>query len=246
MSLCPTVHLVSFCVILATLALFANADKNYAGIKNKYSEEANSPNVGKVSLTGATLDQERIFRVNKLNTFWKLANKHLRGEQKLKKLQSELKTLDKEVLKSKQLEGNVDSKKQIESRLHALLEKFSLPSGDFSLVFEHDPSDEPHVNSIHHHKDNLISGDQWQEEETEALWQRAIKLGHFSDDDLQQLRLDLEKLDHRLSKKRHWARQADEDKKNEDVKRRLKEITYKAEKQRKEIETRFFLGHEEL
>lgn len=77
MSLCRTVHLVSFCVILATLALVANADKNYAGIKNKYSEEANNPNVGKVSLTGATLDQERIFRVNKLNTFWKLANKVL-------------------------------------------------------------------------------------------------------------------------------------------------------------------------
>jgi len=152
--------------------------------------------------------------------------------------------LDKEVMKKKQVDGPEDFRKAVEVRLHDLVDKFSLPNREFDAVFVLDTADETHGNSVHH--ENKIQTSEWVEPESEVLWQRALTMGHLKNDDLDQLRSDLERLDHRLSKRRYLERQLDEDKKNEDVKRRLKEVKYKSDKQKKELENRYFLDHTEL
>lgn len=166
----------------------------------------------------------------------------------MKRLKNELKILDKEVLKDKQVDGAEDTRKKVEERLHALIEKIGLKSEWFAHVFDYQ-FDDDHRNTVAGRKsdDNSISTEMWQEEITDNIWKRAVKLGTYTKEDLEQLKSDLEKLEHRIGKKRHLERQQDEDKKNEDIKRRLKDISYKVEKQRKEIETRFFgAKHSEL
>ena len=157
--------------------------------------------------------------------------------------------LDKEVLKKKQLDGTQDMRKMVETRLHDLIEKIGLRSELFAHVFDYEHDPEFNKNSVLHQnrRDNIISGELWQEDAANDIWNRAVKLGSFTKDDLEQLKNDLERLEHRLAKKRHLERQRDEDKKSEDIKKRLKEVSYKADKQRKEIETRFFGAlHSEL
>lgn len=170
----------------------------------------------------------------------------MQGEQKLKRLKNELKILDKEVLKKKQMDQSEDTRKTVEERLHALIEKVGMKTEPFAHVFDYVSFDDDHRNTLDGRKENTISTDMWQSAVADDIWKRAVKLGTYTKEDLEQLKSDLERLEHRLGKKLHLERQHNEDKKNEDVKRRLKEITYKAEKYRKDIETRFFPKHSEL
>lgn len=152
------------------------------------------------------------------------------------------------MVKKKQLEGLEDYKKNVEVRLHDLVEKFSLPTAPFSEVFSFIDKDLDVRNSVLNANDNRIRDDEdFSEPDVHDLWDKITKSGTvMSAEDMKQLRDDLGRLDHRLAKKRFLERQIDGDKKDEEVKRRLKEITYKAEKTRKEIETRYLLKHGEL
>jgi len=229
---------------------------------NKYTEEANTFDGGAKSAVDPVLDPlptagkdgavdpTRPYRVHKINLFWTIAQQQITGEQKLKKLKNELKILDKEVLKQKQIDAaNSDKQKLIEERLHALIEKIGLASEPFASVFDYVADahvGDDHRNTLEGRHENQINLDMWQEPIADELWKRAVAIGTFTKEDLEQLKGDLEKLEHRLGKKRHLERQYDDDKKNDDLKRRLKDISYKAEKHRKDIETRFFPKHSEL
>jgi len=77
------------CLVLLFVAL-VNCDK-YEAASKKYGAEANVPLTfqskfgSDVDATDGS-DPERLFRISKLNVFWELAKKNLRGEQKLKKI----------------------------------------------------------------------------------------------------------------------------------------------------------------
>ncbi|KAI1285773.1 hypothetical protein HDE_11679 [Halotydeus destructor] len=215
---------------------------------SKYSAEANSPVLETID-DGDNLslkkNDDRLYRVHKLNVFWNAAQQFMRGEQKLKKLKNELKVLDKEVLKKKQQDVSVDFNKFVDTRLTELIDKIGLPAEHFTSVFEISKDtviDGAGLNT----KENHIGNAMFEEHEAESLWQRAVTSNLFSKEELDQLRNELERLEHRLAKKRHIEMQREHDKKDDDLKRRLKDVTYKADKQRKDIESRFFSAHSEL